>query len=66
MMCSMDLQCYTIATDTGYFETYAQCKQAIKELITGEDFQTTYMIENGEYVYYVYGERCINWNDVDV
>ncbi len=66
LMCSVELDCYTITNTTGYFETFAQCKGEIDALINDENFPATYMYAEGEPVYSVYDTRCINWNDTKV
>jgi hypothetical protein len=63
LMCTIDNYCYTITNETGFFESERECKKAIYQLITREDFPQMYMYLNETDVFRFKSARCINWND---
>ena len=64
LMCSTELQCYTVVNKIGVFDTETQCKTAIADLIKDKSFPDTYMNVNGKRVFTVFDARCINWKDL--
>ena len=64
LMCSTELQCYSIVNKIGVFDTEEQCKSAIVELVSSKDFSDMYMNVNGKKMFDIFDAKCINWNGV--
>lgn len=66
LMCTMDLECYSVVNDYGFFSSIEECRQSVKEFINSEEFDPGYRFFVPGKTFNVYDVRCINWKDTEV
>lgn len=66
LMCTIDMACYTIVNENGFFASDRECRLAIKELISSEEFDPIYRRFEAGSLYNVYSVECINWEKTEI
>lgn len=66
LMCTIDMWCYNLVYENGFFRTREECESSIQELVKSEDFDPLYRFFEEGVTYNVYNTVCINWEAVNI
>jgi len=66
LLCTADMWCYTVVSQSSFFESRAECDAAIVELVKDPEFDTLYRFAEDGTVYDVHDKVCINWDAKDI
>ena len=63
LMCTLDMTCYTITNEVGFFKSESECNGAIADLTSRPDFAMIYQNQDDGFKYNIVDTRCVNWSD---